>query len=199
MKKNLFVLSLVIFCLMSLKTIENDNDEILINTILSEIVNQDSSILNENCKMVDGFSSPLQIPPHFYLNDENFEKLSPYFKTEDKNYYSEQIAKNRNIKLLKKNSFKSYDFISRKKITNFIAKVESDYIKEKDFDYNERYEEKIGAAQEFGLPLISKDGKYIMFRFQSKLDSEKSRGFQRIYEKQGNTWVVVKSLLEWDK
>lgn len=149
--------------------------------------------------MVDGFSSPLQIPPNFYLKDENFEKLLPYFKTEDKNYYSEQIAKNRNIKLLKKNSFKSYDFISRKKITNFIAKVESDYIKEKAFDYNERYEEKIGAAQEFGLPLISKDGKYIMFRFQTKLDSEKSRGFQRIYEKQGNTWVIVKSLFEWDK
>lgn len=199
MKKNLFVLSLVVFCLMSLKTIQNNNDEILINTIVSEIVNQDSSILNENCKMVDGFSSPLQIHPSSYLSEENFEKLSPYFKAEDKNYYSEQIAKNRNIKLLKKNSFKSYDFISKKKITNFIAKVESDYVKEKDFNYNDRYVEKIGIIQEFGLPLISKDGKYLMLRFYCKLGPEKSRGFQRIYEKRGSTWVVVKSLLEWDK
>tara|TARA_B110000116_G_scaffold177417_1_gene153563 strand:- start:939 stop:1538 length:600 start_codon:yes stop_codon:yes gene_type:complete len=199
MKKKI-LLPFIILSLLSLKPIEKKNtDKILINNILSEIVSQDSAILNKNCKIVSGFNSPLQRPPNSFLKEINFKQTYPYFKLEDKNYYSKQIEKNKKIKLLKKNSFKEYKFISRKKVVNFIAKVESDYVKEKLYNYYDRFDKKLGKIQEFGLPLISKDGKYVFIRFYCISKRSKNRGFERIYEKNGDKWTVVKTLKEWDK
>jgi len=175
------------------------NDEILINEILSIIVKGDTTILNRDCKIVDGFNSALQSPAKSYLEPVFFESLFPYFITEDMDFYSNQVNKNKNTELIKNEPFRAYGFIKKQKVVNFIAKVESDYIKEKEFDYWERFEKNIGKVQEFGLPLVSKDGKYALIRFFCINGPKKNKGFLRIYEKQDNDWILVKSLKEWDK
>jgi hypothetical protein len=175
------------------------NDEILINEILTLIVKGDTTILNKDCKIVDGFNSALQSPAKSYLDPVFFASLSPYFRTEDIDFYTNQVIKNKNTQLIKNESFKAFGFIKKQKVVNFIAKVESDYVKEKEFDYWERFEKNIGKVQEFGLPLVSKDGKYALIRFFCISGSKKNKGFLRIYEKQDNDWILVKSLKEWDK
>lgn len=194
MKKTLLLLSFIV--LTSFYSKQNDDEE-LINNILQEIVSNDKTILNKNLKLVDGFNSAIQIPTKFYFDDRYFDPLVPYFKKEDIDYYKVQVKRNTKSKLLKKGVFKDFKFIRRKKITNFIAKRESDYIKEKEFDYHELFNKKIGGMQEFGLPLISKDGKFLMVRFIAKSSSKNSRGFVRIYKKENGSWVLKQTIREW--
>ncbi|QHI34688.1 hypothetical protein IMCC3317_00310 [Kordia antarctica] len=196
MKKNfLLLLSLVLLT----SFIQNETtDEQYLNNILQEIVASDETILEKNHKLVDGFNSALQIPARFYLDEEYLDKLSPYFKKEDIEFYRSQITKNSKVKLLKKGVFKEYEFIRRKKIVNFIAKVESDYVKEKEFDYDKLFNKKIGAIQEFGLPLVSKDGKFVVIRFFKMSSSKANKGFIRIYERVNENWVLREVVQEWN-
>ncbi|AXG71697.1 hypothetical protein KORDIASMS9_03954 [Kordia sp. SMS9] len=196
MKKPLFIL--FSFILLTSFQKKQKNDELLINNILLEVVSGDNSILDKKLKLVNGFNSALQIPAKFYFNDENFEPLAPYFKKEDIDYYKDQIKRNAKIKLLKKGIFKEFKFIKRKKIVNFIAKIESDFIKEKEFDYDKLYNKKIGGIQEFGLPLLSKNGKFLMIRFFSMPTSKKNKGFVRVYENINDNWVLKKTIREWE-
>jgi hypothetical protein len=195
MKKSIFIL----FCLVFLTSFNQrkTDDESLLNQILQQIVENDETILSKNLKIVNGFNSPLQIPARAYFQDNFFVPLDPYFKKEDMDYYKEQVNRNTKIKLLRKGTFKDYKFIERKKIVNFIAKRESDYIKEIEHDYNKMFNEQIGPVQEFGLPLISKDGKFVKIRFLSMKSSQDKSGFVRIYENVGNKWILKETIMEW--
>ena len=199
--RNVIIIIIILSISILLLSFKNDkcDDEKKINRILVEIISQDSTILDPNCKLVNGFNSALQIRPISYLDTSFFPLLSPYFDNSDSAFYANQILKNKNCKLHVKEFPGSYKSIRKKKIINFVAKVESDYVKEKEFDFWQRFERKIGDVQEFSLPLISKDGNYVLIRFSTYKMNYKGRGFVKIYENQNGKWISIKTIKDWKK
>jgi hypothetical protein len=177
----------------------NDDNEKQINQILNEIVEQDSTILDMDYQMVDGFNSANQVFASDYVKKYYFKKLEPYFSSEDIEFYKEQIKLNKKCKLRKQGVFKSLRFISKDTVTEFIAKSEYYGLKEIEYDFYANFEKKLGKIQEFGLPFFSKDGRYVAIRFycKSAVAPKKSRGFNRIYEKQNKKWIIVKTIDDW--
>lgn len=175
------------------------NDEKQINEVLNEIVEQDTALLDKSYKMVDGFNSANQIRAIEYTKPNYFKDLQPYFLTEDMDFYTNQIHNCKNSKLHKTGVFKELNFISKDSVTQFIAK--SEYYGEKgiEHDFYVDFEKTLGRIQEFGLPLFSKNGKYVLVRFYTMTAiPQRQTLFLRIYEKQNNRWAIVKTIYEID-
>ncbi|MEM6829786.1 MAG: hypothetical protein AAF551_04670, partial [Bacteroidota bacterium] len=71
-------------------------------------------------------------------------------------------------------------------------------IRGNEFDYYGEFSKRLGNFQEFGLPLISKDEKYVMIRYIRVTDGKSNYGFMKIYERT-NSWVPIKTILEWNE
>lgn len=177
----------------------HNHNENLINNVLNEIVSKDSTIITKDYQMVDGFNSANQIRSYMYVHKRYFESLHPYFQKEDIDFYKKQIDSSYNSKLLKERNFRNLKFIDKEKVTEFIAKSEYNSIKDIKYDFYGEFEKKIGKIQEFGLPLFSKDKKYVMIRYyRMSAVPKRVKGFCRIYEKQNDQWLIVKTVDDWE-
>lgn len=198
---------LFIFILISLSSIvsaQNDRyktddyfNEKIINEILSEIISSDSTIMDKNCKLVDGFNSDLQSPARQYIDTTLLK--APYFTDKDLDFCLEQVQKNRDFKIINRNLKESYKLISKKTISKFINTTENNYTAGKPNDYHERFENELGKIQEFSLPFISKNGKYVFIRYVKYYSPKRIKGWMRIYERNGSNWVVVRIVREFSK
>jgi hypothetical protein len=168
-----------------------------INQILFEIVSADSTIMDKNCKLVDGFNSDLQSAARRYIDTAYLK--TPYFKDEDLDFCLEQVQKNKDFKLTNENLKKGYGIISKKAISKFINTTESDYNAGKPYDFYGRFEKELGKIQEFSLPFISKNGKYVFVRYVKYYAPKKLKGWMRIYERDSNSWRLVRTVREFSK
>ena len=126
----------------------------VVNDIINYFVKQDSTLLDMNVQVVDGFNSGIQAPPEWYIHNDIFSKLETYFNLSDSTYYFNQINNRKNIKLILTQNEKTYRYVDKKKIDDLINKTEDDYIKGIKSDFYADFDKQIGIIQEFGLPII---------------------------------------------
>jgi hypothetical protein len=145
------------------------------------------------------FVSQIQAPPEFYIHKDIFSKIEPFFNLADSTYYFDQINKYKNVKLILTQNKKNYKFIDKKKIDDFVIKSEEDYEKGIKYDFYEEFDKEIGTIQEFGLPIISKDKKYLLLRKITSGPGRKASAYLKLYKRKGKDWIYVKTIMEMIK
>lgn len=176
-----------------------DNETKVVNDIINYFVKQDSTLLDKRVQMVDGFNSGIQAPAEWYIHPDIFSKIEPYFNISDSIYYFDQINNRKNVKLILTQDEKTYSYVDKKKIDDFINKSEEDYNKGIKSDFYAEFDKQIGIIQEFALPIISKDGRYLLFRRIKSGPGRKASSFLKLYEKKENDWVYIKTILEQER
>lgn len=181
-------------------TAQNTDEETkYVNEIINYFVDRDSTLLDKTIQVVDGFNSGIQATPEWHIHEDVFSKLENHFDLADSTYYFKEIEKRKNVKLILNQDKNVYKYINKKKIDDFIIKVEEDYIKGIKNDFYQDFENKIGVIQEFGLPIISKDGKYLLLRKLRMGPGKKNSVFLKLYEKSNEDWIYIKTVFELDQ
>lgn len=176
---------------------ENFFSEKVVNQILFEIISSDSTILDKNYKIVDGFNSDLQAPARQFIDSSHL--IKPYFDSSDRAFCLEQVQKNRSFKIINKALANSYQFISIETIKQFIKVTEDDYVAGKPSDFDVRFENQLGKIQEFCLPFISRNGKYVFIRYIKYTTSKNYQGWMKIFAKNGDKWIAIRTIKQFSK
>ncbi len=195
--KKYFILFFTITLNLSAQNVNKETQ--FVNEIINYFVDRDSTLIIKDIQIVDGFNSQIQASPEWYIHKDIFSKVEPFFKLSDSTYYFEQINKHKNVKLILTQNREDYKFIDRKKIDDFVLKSEEDYEKGVKYDFYEEFDKQIGTIQEFGLPIMSKNKKYLLLRKITSGPGKKASATLKLYKRKGKDWIYVKTIMDMVK
>lgn len=179
------------------QNIENESKKV--NEIINYFIEHDSTLIDEKYQIVSEFNPSIDAPPNWYVHNSIFSKLNSSFNLADSLYYYDYFSKMKDIKLNLAKSRKSYRYIEKKIIDDYISQNETDYKNGIEYDFYEEFEKRIGIVQAFGLPIVSKDGKYLLFTYVKYGPGRKYRKFTKLYEKRNSEWLYQKTLFDIEK